>query len=75
MLVVLQYDCTSPSKLTPARYAAIPFYAGWFHASLLRFQSAHKKVELQLFCVSSDVTAGDRLVRVLCNATPSANGW
>jgi hypothetical protein len=27
------------------------------------------------FFVSSDVTAEDHLVRALCNATLSANGW
>ena len=38
-------------------------------------ESTKKSFKVDAFFVSSDVTADDRLARVLRNAMPSANGW
>jgi hypothetical protein len=38
-------------------------------------EGTKKSFKVNAFFVSSDVTAEDRLARVLRNAMPSANGW
>jgi hypothetical protein len=75
MLAVLQYGCASQTKLDLLATAIIGITRAGDQPAFCAFRAHTKKLSFQLFCVSSDVTAEDRLARVLRNATLSANGW